>query len=344
MSHLLLRSDARRIPLASGSVHCVVTSPPYYALRDYGVPGQLGLEETPEGYVAAMVGVFREVWRVLRDDGTLFLNLGDSYFGSSQTGGMNSKEGSTKRRGRMFKMRPTSIGSFGHNIKPKDLIGIPWMVAFALRADGWYLRSDIIWSKLNPMPESVTDRPTKSHEYIFLLAKMDRYFYDADAISEPLIGKPHAPGNKKLDASRKDHDSMTKVWGASGKRNRRSVWSVPSKPWRGAHFATFPPKLIEPCIKAGSPVGGIVFDPFNGSGTAGVVATGLGRRYIGADLSREYLAMAARRISRPHATIRVASDAIDMPLFATPSPPPSPPAPGGAPAAGSTGCSAPSSS
>jgi DNA modification methylase len=247
----ILQGNCREVlrTLPDESVHCVVTSPPYFGLRDYGVAGQIGLEPTPEAYVAELVAVFREVRRVLRKDGTCWLNLGDSYGGSNMTGGTNSKE-IGRRESRMIANRNMSSN---YGLKPKDLIGIPWSVALALRADGWWLRQDIIWSKPNPMPESVTDRCTKAHEYIFLLTKSERYYYDAAAIAEKLSFEPHVPGNIKLDESRNDRDQMGKVWGANGTRNKRSVWTVATQPYSEAHFATFPPKLIEPCILAGCP-------------------------------------------------------------------------------------------
>jgi DNA modification methylase len=285
------------LPFADKSVHCCVTSPPYFGLRDYGVSGQLGLERTPDEYVAGMVAVFREVKRVLRDDGTLWLNIGDSYFGSAQSGGASSP----KLNGPQNATQGVRMVKRGEGVKPKDLIGIPWMLAFALRADGWYLRSDIIWSKPNPMPESVTDRPTKAHEYVFLLSKSERYYYDAEAIAEPLEGKPHAPGNlagRDGGHLRNDFgtDAMQRVWGLSGKRNRRSVWNVTTKPYSEAHFATYPPALIEPCILAGSPIGGIVLDPFTGSGTTGEVAIRHGRRFVGVELNSDYITIAKKRI------------------------------------------------
>ena len=256
--------------LPEKSVQCVVTSPPYWGLRDYGVDGQLGLEKTPEEYVQNMVDVFRGVWRVLRDDGTVWLNLGDSYFGSSMTGGTNSIESSAKRKGRMFKKPSNYTPKQGKSqLKPKDLVGIPWRVAFALQADGWYLRSDIIWAKPNPMPESVTDRPTKAHEYIFLLSKSKKYYYDADAIREPLsvhrakqAGQKVEPGNDIV--RRREQIEHARQRGSGGHfdghkwfmnplgRNKRSVWTIPTKPFKEAHFATFPPDLIKPCILAGT--------------------------------------------------------------------------------------------
>lgn len=257
MTTTLLQGDCRKLlpTLPAASVQCVVTSPPYYGLRDYGVPGQLGLEATPDEYVQALVGVFREVWRVLRDDGTVWLNLGDSYSMSTKGAGGAGKQHTNA--GSVMQDRSWAIAP---GLKPKDLIGIPWMVAFALRADGWYLRSDIIWAKPNPMPESVTDRPTKAHEYIFLLSKSERYYYDADAIAEPgqgasgksweerkTLGEEMRRGysqNSAPGTARVGHDNTT--------RNRRTVWTVATQPYKQAHFATFPEKLIEPCILAGS--------------------------------------------------------------------------------------------
>jgi DNA modification methylase len=244
--------------LADGSAHCVVTSPPYWGLRDYGVSGQLGLESTPDAYVARMVEVFREVRRVLRDDGTLWLNLGDSYAtnpgnGRGGEGSGLTKGGKAPHRGRIDK---TSVG-----LKPKDLVGIPWRVAFALQADGWYLRSDIIWHKPNPMPESVRDRPTKSHEYLFLLTKGGRYYFDADAVSEPAThaGKVVALGEKSFSRGQANGRKIAPSGNGraesitvSARRNVRSVWTVATRPYKGAHFAVMPPKLVEPCIKAGT--------------------------------------------------------------------------------------------
>ena len=259
--------------LPDASVHCVVTSPPYWGLRDYGVPGQLGLEPTPEEYVAHMVAVFREVRRVLRDDGTLWLNLGDSY-----------------GRG-------------------KQLVGIPWRVAFALQEDGWLLRQDIIWNKPNCMPESVRDRCTRSHEYIFMFAKSERYVFDVEAVKEPAVSD-HNSGNgfkrgarlsyQNIDGTPRGND---KQWtGVGGKRNKRSVWTVTTKPFKGAHFATFPPDLIEPCILAGCPVGGVVLDPFFGAGTTGLVAQRHGRSYIGIEINPSYRDLAMARIAAEQVT------------------------------------------
>ena len=298
--------------MADQSVHCCVTSPPYWGLRDYKHDGQIGLEQTPDEYVAKMVEVFREVRRVLRDDGTLWLNLGDSYqSGRGMPGGAKKyAEGKhtvdAKQPARRFGLRPTDVPIPG--LKPKDLVGIPWRVAFALQADGWYLRQDIIWHKPNPMPESVKDRCTKAHEYIFLLSKSPRYHFDAKAIAEPAVG--NAPGNKNHkgrtayengDTKMRTKVGLTEI-GARETRNKRSVWTVTTKPFKGAHFAVFPPDLIEPCILAGCPEGGTVLDPFTGSGTTGVVAVKHGRRFVGCELNPEYVAIAGRRIedSRCH--------------------------------------------
>ena len=360
--------------LADQSVSCCVTSPPYFGLRDYDVDGQIGLEPTPDEYVAKMVQVFREVRRVLRDDGTLWLNLGDSYANDSKWGGSSGGKRVKALRG------DTGIGRGKKEtgLKSKDLIGVPWRVAFALQADGWYLRQDIIWHKPNPMPESVRDRCTKAHEYIFMLSKSARYYYDADAIAEPLAstsiarlsqpnlanqkssdrvpgktngnmkaswkgssfdrgktgemkatrggtkkqdghGRRHADFNQRYFGSNKPYTGeSTKDYAAGGAqtasatkarivdrilsgeiatRNKRSVWTVTTKPFKGAHFATFPPDLIEPCILAGCPVDGTVLDPFGGAGTTGLVAQRHGRDAILCELNPEYAAMAEARIA-----------------------------------------------
>ena len=296
---MLIQADARKIPLADESVHCVVTSPPYWGLRDYGQDGQLGLESTPEQYVSEMVEVFREVRRVLRKDGTVWLNLGDSYNGgggyspdapSNQGGNFNQHAKvfeSSKRKG---------VGS----LKPKDLVGIPWRVAFALQADGWYLRSDIIWSKPNPMPESVTDRPTKAHEYVFLLSKEGRYYFDQDAVREKWAderqGCPGSPSPKELTIpGQAPHTLGSIAWESSAAgRNIRTVWTIATQPWAKAHYATFPEALVKRCVLAGCPGGGTVLDPFVGSGTTVRVARSLGRKGIGLDLNFEYLSEQAR--------------------------------------------------
>jgi len=289
----------------SESVQCCVTSPPYWGLRDYGVEGQLGLEKTPDEYVGKMVEVFREVQRVLRDDGTLWLNLGDSYAGNGTIGRNDTTPEALNRRAIKYGTGTGTgslVGSHGVRnqvdyLKPKDLVGIPWRVAFALQADGWYLRQDIIWHKPNPMPESVRDRCTKAHEYIFLMSKSSRYYWDAGAVKEEtgrLGGRPRQFGATKQEGTLRQDIGNTFI--DDGTRNRRSVWTVTTQPFKGAHFATFPPKLIEPCILAGSKPGDTVLDPFNGAGTTGLVAHRHGREYIGIELNPEYAAIAEARI------------------------------------------------
>jgi DNA modification methylase len=280
-------TELRKLP--DESVHCCVTSPPYWGLRDYGVAGQFGLEKTPEEYVAKMVEVFREVRRVMRKDGTLWLNLGDSYAANRSYQVPDSKWSDVGNS----KSSTVPIG-----LKPKDLVGIPWRVAFALQADVWYLRSDIIWAKPNPMPESVRDRPTKAHEYLFLMAKSERYYYDAEAVREP-GAEPGRQRNDRMGGASGHivRHSPGGMMGASSSRNLRSVWTITTQPYPEAHFATYPPKLIEPCILAGCPEGGTVLDPFAGSGTTGAVAQLLGRRFIGIELNPEYVKLAERRIA-----------------------------------------------
>lgn len=302
------------------SVQTCVTSPPYFGLRDYGVDGQIGLEATPDAFVARLVEVFREVRRVLRDDGTLWLNLGDSYnsiggvhagINDNQNGVGASKrmwrEGAARADGSVRSdgmSRRNRDGTHAPGLKPKDLIGIPWRVAFALQADDWYLRQDIIWHKPNPMPESVTDRCTKAHEYLFLLSKSPRYYFDADAIKEPLadasVARLSQPNLKSQAGSTRvpgKTNGTMKAVGNGKTRNRRSVWTVTTKPFKGAHFATFPPDLIEPCIIAGCPVGGVVLDPFGGSGTTAGVALKNGRKAVLCELNPEYAAMMPARIA-----------------------------------------------
>jgi DNA modification methylase len=287
--------------LEPGSVRCVVTSPPYWGLRDYGVGGQIGLEATPAEFVSKMVEVFREVRRVLADDGTCWVNLGDSYAGKA--GGNSGVPEEWQRAGRGITAATKCDVPPG--LKPKDLCGIPWRVAFALQDDGWYLRQDIIWSKPNPMPESVTDRCTKAHEYIFLLTKRARYFYDADAVKEEAIGSGGgafgsvsnadaavASGQQVRRYERPDY----RLEGLG--RNARSVWHIATQPYPDAHFATFPEALPERCIKAGTEPGDVVLDPFCGSGTTGAVACQLGRRFIGIELNPDYIKLAEDRIGR----------------------------------------------
>ena len=339
--------------IEDGSVNCVVTSPPYWGLRDYGVEGQIGLESTIGEYIEVMVEVFREVRRVLAADGTLWLNLGDSYYSPRSNGGVgeNSTINSTRTQAEFREAQArrrrggqTNNKNYDHHpaeganrirqpgFKPKDLIGQAWRVAFALQEDGWYLRQDIIWHKPNPMPESVSDRCTKAHEYIFLLSKSERYYYDADAIKEPISGTAHARGDgvnpkcagwqdgpgshspkdyARAEAGLRDSTKFGRGPGWRNKqnesfssvvtelvdeRNKRSVWTVTTQPYPGAHFATFPPKLITPCILAGSPEGGTVLDPFHGSGTTGMVALEQGRKYIGVELNPEYIELSRPRL------------------------------------------------
>jgi DNA modification methylase len=302
--------------LQDQSVNCCVTSPPYYGLRSYCKDGsdekknEIGIEETPEAFVQKLVEVFREVKRVLRDDGTLWLNLGDSYYNYRPGKGQSLVKQSCASNNQDLPQTCARRGNKLDGLKEKDLIGIPWMVAFALRADGWYLRQDIIWHKPNPMPESVTDRCTKAHEYIFLLSKSALYFYDAEAIQED--AKPESADryaykfgggkNKALLESGQVHTRPIGEREFDGKRNRRSVWTVNTKPYRGAHFATFPPELIRPCILAGCPKGGIVLDPFGGSGTTAAVANEHGRNAILCELNPEYIQLINHRLNRvqPH--------------------------------------------
>ena len=354
---MVVVGDARSLPVGGGVVQCVVTSPPYWGLRDYGtarweggdaacdhsasrdqhrgtfdggmpasardslagstscrkcgarrIDAQLGLEATPDLYVASMVAVFREVRRVLRDDGVVFLNLGDSY-AATHTGTLGRGE-----RADNFNFAESRLDAQGKGgrkeqfippgLKPKDLVGIPWRVAFALQADGWWLRSDIIWAKPNPMPESVTDRPTKSHEYVFLLTKSARYYWDAEAVAErgasvrEFREDTRGDGADSMERGRASRQALgPSGFGATGTRNLRSVWSIATQPYPEAHFATMPEKLVEPCIKAGSRPGDLVLDPFAGSGTVGKVALELNRRFVGVELNPAYVGMARRRMS-----------------------------------------------
>lgn len=298
MTCQILQGDCLEVlkSLPDGIVHTCVTSPPYYGLRDYGVSGQIGLEETPDAYVQKLVAVFREVKRVLRDDGTLWLNLGDSYASNGEIG--QTDEATQWKHGALENEKRSRARGAGNGIKPKDLIGIPWMVAFALRADGWYLRSDVIWAKRNCMPESVKDRPTKSHEYIFLLAKSQKYYYDADAIKVPSV----EPDDNRGERGNRKRYPTDKVAGIRGPgiypvANKRDVWFISTKPYKEAHFATFPPDLIEPCVLAGCPQGGTVLDPFNGSGTTGQVALTNNRNYIGIELNPAYVDLTHKRLN-----------------------------------------------
>lgn len=339
MTVRILTGDCRHVlpTLDPGSVQCCTTSPPYFGLRNYGVDGQIGLESTVEAYVAEMVSVFREVRRVLRDDGVLWLNLGDSYAGG-KTGRDDEGPADIARRAAAYGTGAPKALSKGANgvqrkptdgLKPKDMIGIPWRVAFALQADGWWLRSDCIWAKPNPMPESVRDRPTKAHEYVFLLTKSERYFYDADAVkspakdvsvsrlnradlrekegwSEAFHGNPPERlrrTDKQRGHSRR-HDGFNDRWDGMSRdeqmalgANLRTVWNIATRPFKEAHFATFPPDLAELCIKSGSRSGDTVLDPFGGAGTTGLVADRLGRDAVLIELNPDYADMARRRIT-----------------------------------------------
>jgi len=289
------------------SIDCCITSPPYWGLRDYGMSGQFGLEKTPEEYVAKMVGMFREVKRVLKKEGTCWLNLGDSYMsggGASRHHGYTDPKWKEARKIEHFEPQ-----AYPHKtIKPKDLVGIPWRVAFALQSDGWYLRQDIIWAKPNPMPESVTDRCTKSHEYIFLLAKSQKYYFDNEAIKEDSVDLESYQGRRFRNATKiallkgrpGTPNTLEKKGGQFNKKyekcNKRSVWTITTKPFREAHFATFPEDLITPMVLAGCPKGGLILDLFIGAGTTGVVAKKLGRNYLGIELNPKYVKMAEERI------------------------------------------------
>lgn len=268
-SFQVFSGDCREVlsQMPSSSVHCCVTSPPYWGLRDYGSDSQIGLEDDPRAFVEELVNVFREVRRVLRDDGVLWLNLGDSYAGNNSRASQNGRAGFGTPREGVF-------ARTGEGLKTKDLVGIPWEVALALRNDGWYLRQDIIWHKPNPLPESVKDRCTKAHEYIFLLSKNQTYYFDYEAIREPAVGSTD-----------------------DGLKNKRSVWTVPVRPYKGSHFATFPPELIRPCILAGAPIGGVVLDPFGGSGTTVAVAIEESRQGIAIELNDSYLPLIEKRIN-----------------------------------------------
>lgn len=300
--YTILHGDAvqRLKTLPDNSVHCCVTSPPYWGLRDYGVDGQIGLESTPEEYVSRMVEVFREVRRVLRDDGTCWLNIGDSYNAYNGNRGRSTSFQSATEEA--YPLLPAGHGLTAKGLKNKDLVGIPWRVAFALQADGWYLRQDIIWHKPNPMPESVTDRCTKAHEYVFRLTKSAKYWYDADAVK--ILGSGQTQGGKEHkhtrnganDFNRTKMGLMNLVGREWKTANLRSVWTITTKPYKGAHFATMPPELANTCILAGCPIDGITLDPFAGSGTTLAVALQNGRRAIGIELNPEYIDLAERRL------------------------------------------------
>ena len=294
--------------LPDESVHCCVTSPPYYALRDYGIEEQIGREATPKEYISRLTEVFTEVRRILRSDGTLWLNIADTYAGKGNQGDFVDPKNPKGRNGQAVALNYKVEGC-----KPKDMIGIPWMLAFALRDSGWYLRNDIIWMKKNPMPESCKDRCSRCYEHIFLLSKSRKYYFDAKAISEPIApataerlkrgmkggnkyGKP-VPGQPQTQTINRPraHGEITDSM-INPMRNKRDVWVVNTVPFKGGHYAAYPPKLVEPCLLAGCPEGGIVLDPFFGSGTTGMVAKQLNRHYIGIELNPEYAELAKARI------------------------------------------------
>ena len=299
---LILFGDCREtLPLFDEPARMCVTSPPYYGLRDYGgEDDQVGLEETPEEYIENLVEVFSKVRDCLTDDGTLWLNIGDSYYNYRPGKGQALSKQTVANTNQDLPTRNPRRGNALEGLKEKDLIGIPWMLAFALRADGWYLRQDIIWHKPNPMPESVKDRGTKAHEYIFLLSKNNKYYYDNEAIKEPTVTKDNSIRARDI-TKLNNTPGRTKMGGLKtnnyDKRNKRSVWTVTTKPYKGAHFAVFPPDLIEPCILAGSEEGDLILDPFMGSGTTAMVAKTLGRDYIGCELHQEYGELIQKRIN-----------------------------------------------
>ena len=300
------RETMRRWKEQGVKAQTCVTSPPYYGLRDYGHDGQIGLEETPEAYITAMVDVFRCVRDVLADDGTLWLNIGDSYYNYRPGKGQALVKQSVSNTKQDLPDTCARRGNILPGLKEKDLIGIPWMLAFALRADGWYLRQDIIWHKPNPMPESVQDRCTKAHEYIFLLSKSQKYYFDSETIKEDAVHAGKVGGAFKGRQGTADYQAQSGGIGSESKnyetRNKRSVWTVNTKPYKGAHFATFPPDLITPCILAGAPAGGVVLDPFMGSGTTAAVAIAHGRNYLGCELNPAYKELQDARIGTPKPT------------------------------------------
>ena len=289
--------------LDGGVVHTCITAPPYWGLRDYGMDGQLGQESTPSEYVSNLTEIFREVRRVLRDDGTLWLNLGDTYAGTGHKGDHTDPKNRDGRTGQAH-----AVNNKIEGLKPKDLVGIPWRVAFALQDDGWYLRQDIIWHKPNAMPSPVKDRPTTAHEYLFLLSKSRKYYYNHEAIKEPCspenvedFKRRKTTNNKAGDYAQERPDlarDRSEYMPADFKRNKRSVWDINTKPFKGAHFATWPEALVKPCVLAGCPEGGTVLDPFSGSGTTGIVANKCGAKYIGIEINPEYVEMSKQRLSQ----------------------------------------------
>jgi len=306
----ILCGDALEVlrTLPDGCVNCCITSPPYFGLRDYGVDGQIGLEETPEAYIARLTEVFREVRRIMVPDGTLWIVIADSYAGSGKgrnKDGRHSVDGS--KSGSYRGQTDGVIGKQRTGCKAKDMLGIPWLLAFALRDDGWYLRSDIIWHKPNAMPHSVTDRPVNTYEHLFLLVKSPKYYFDYHALEVPTsedtkkrMGRNFNPGKYADGAPGQSAQTINRISGPAANvpamRRGRDVWSVPTAPYKGAHFAAFPLELVKPCILAGCPENGIVIDPFFGSGTTGAAALALGRRYLGIELNPEYIRLAEKRL------------------------------------------------
>jgi DNA modification methylase len=287
-------------------INCCITSPPYYGLRDYGIENQIGLENTPEEYIQRLVIIFKEVKRVLREDGTLWLNIADTYAGSENGAAHYPESANTYKQQTnkgVLAMPNLPQGKVPNGCKSKDLIGIPWLLAFASRADGWYLRQEIIWHKPNPMPESVTDRCTKSHESIFLLSKSNKYYFNSEAIKENAISPPsirdraNENSNIKLPNAQQRFSSGEREYNADGKRNKRDVWTVSINNFRDTHFATFPEKLILPCVLSGCPENGIVLDPFLGSGTTALVAIKNMRKYIGCEINPDYVKIAEERLA-----------------------------------------------
>lgn len=300
MSVKTIIGDCRTVlpTMLEGSVHCIVTSPPYFGLRDYDCDGQIGLEATPDAYVAELVNVFREARRVLRSDGAFWLNLGDSYAGSWGARGRSSSTNAPRSdlEDKYGTVAPNRHGYAPWGCKPKDRMMIPARVAIALQADGWWLRDEIIWHKPNPMPVSVTDRTTPAHEMLYMFSKSARYYYDMEAIKEPATGRSSGNGFARPQQIARGGRGQSEQWLGAETRQPRSVWTIPTRPFKGAHFATFPPGLIEPCILAGCPKGGTVLDPFGGAGTTGLVADRLGRGAILIELNTEYAGMASDRV------------------------------------------------
>ena len=296
------RDSMRQMAKEGIKVQTCITSPPYYGLRDYGVDGQIGAEQSPQEFIDNLVEVFACVWDILADDGTLWVNLGDSYYNYRPGKGQRVVANSIASQKASEFEHSAKRGNKLEGYKEKDLMGMPWRLAFALQDFGWYLRQDIIWHKPNPMPESVQDRCTKSHEYIFLLTKNQKYYFDNKSIQEQAESAGKISGSFKGRQGGAEYHAQSGGVGSDAKeyekRNKRDVWSVPVKPYSGAHFAVYPEELIEPCVLAGSKIGDIVFDPFFGSGTTGAVAQKLGRKWIGCELNKKYESLQNERLSQ----------------------------------------------